>query len=86
VGGHRRIELEEGARSAYLVCGWETWAVDFIARLLEGFSELSVARGDVPATVDDDDGGFGGGHGSGDSSLSWVQDARARNSGDVKEY
>jgi hypothetical protein len=49
---------------AYLVCGWETWAVDFIASYPESCDELRVALGDVPAAVDDDEGGFGSGHGS----------------------
>jgi hypothetical protein len=38
--------------------------VDFIASFLEGHNELLVAFGDVPGTVDDDEGRFGGGHGS----------------------
>jgi hypothetical protein len=38
--------------------------VDFIASFLEGNDEFLVALGDVPGTVDDDEGRFEGGHGS----------------------
>ena len=36
--------------------------MNFITSFLEGHDELSIALGNVPATVDDDEGGFDGGH------------------------
>lgn len=38
--------------------------MDLVARCLKGRDELLVAFGDVPATVDNDEGWFGGRHGS----------------------
>lgn len=36
--------------------------MNFITSFLESHDELFVALGDVPATVNDDEGGFDGGH------------------------
>ena len=36
--------------------------MNFITSFLEGHDELFVALGDMPATVNDDEGGFDGGH------------------------
>ena len=52
--------------------------MDFIASFLEGRDELFVALRDMPATVDEDDGGLSGGHGSGRFFFR-VQDAQVRN-------
>ena len=61
--------------------------MDFVASFLEGHDELLVALGDVPATMDNNNGGLGGGHGSWRFFFFFfcVQNARVRNLGILKK-